>query len=203
MSAGYCTLSLAQYLIKFDCHVTIRSIKRILVQHTMKLSTLETVFQVLNEASVRYLVVGGVAVNIHGYQRMTVDLDLVIQLDSDNIMTAMKTLNQLGYAPIVPVTAEDFIDPNKRKNWIENRSMQVLSLQSNQFPETTIDIFVAEPFNFDKEYESATRAELSPDTIINIVNIPALIEMKKKAGRARDLDDIRHLQIISEEHNGQ
>ena len=51
----------------------------------MKLSTLETVFRSLNEAGVRYLVAGGVAVNIHGYQRVTVDLDLVIQLDGDNM----------------------------------------------------------------------------------------------------------------------
>ena len=169
----------------------------------MKLSTLETIFHALNEACVRYMVAGGVAVNIHGYQRMTMDLDLVIQLDSDNIKKAMKRLNQLGYTPIVPVTTEDFIDPDKRRNWIKTKNMQVLALQSKQFPETTIDIFVTEPFNFDKEYESAVHAELSPGTSINIVNIPALIEMKQKSGRARDLDDIIHLQMISEEHNGQ
>ena len=169
----------------------------------MKLSTLETVFHALNEACVRYLVAGGVAVNIHGYQRMTMDLDLVIQLDSDNIKKAMRSLNQLGYIPIVPVTTDEFVDPDKRKNWIETRNMQVLALQSKQFPETTIDIFVTEPFDFDKEYESAVSAELSPDTVIKIVTIPALIEMKKKAGRARDIDDIKHLQLISEEHNEQ
>jgi len=169
----------------------------------MKLSTLETIFHALNKASTRYLVAGGIAVNIHGYQRMTMDLVLVIRLDSDNIKRVMKTLSQLGYTPIVPVTSDDFIDPKKRKSWIETKNMQVLSLQSSQFPETTIDIFVTEPFDFDKEYELAVQAELSPDIIIKIVNIPALIRMKKKAGRARDLDDIQHLQLISEEQNGQ
>ena len=169
----------------------------------MKLSTLETVFHALNEACVRYLVAGGVAVNIHGYQRMTMDLGLVIQLDSDNINKAMRCLNQLGYIPIIPVTTDEFVDPDKRKKWIKTRNMQVLALQSKQFPETTIDIFVTEPFDFDKEYESAIQAELSPDTVIKIVNIPTLIEMKKKSGRARDLDDIIHLQMVFKEHNGQ
>ncbi len=42
----------------------------------MKLSTLETVFNALNNAQVRYLVAGGIAVNIHGYQRMTSAKDL-------------------------------------------------------------------------------------------------------------------------------
>ena len=90
----------------------------------MKLSTLETVFHSLNEAGARYLVAGGVAVNIHGYQRMTVMI---------------------------------------------------------------------------RRY----RQKISPDTTIKIVNIPTLIEMKKIAGRARDLDDIQHLQLISEEQDGQ
>ena len=169
----------------------------------MKLSTLETVFHALNKASVRYLVAGGIAVNIHGYQRMTADLDLVVQLDSDNIRKAMDALNRLGYTPLIPVTTDNFIDSDTRRNWIETKNMSVLSLQSNQFPETTIDIFVAEPFDFNKEYESALKAEITSDTIVNIVSIPTLIEMKKKAGRARDLDDIHHLQMISEEYNEQ
>ena len=101
------------------------------------------------------------------------------------------------------MTTDEFVDPDMRKKWIETRNMQVLALQSKQYPETTIDIFVTEPFDFDKEYESAVQAEISPDTGIKIVNIPALIEMKKKSARARDLDDIIHLKMISEERNGQ
>ena len=47
----------------------------------MKFSTLEAIFETLDRAGVRYLIAGGVAVNIHGYQRMTADLDLVVQLE--------------------------------------------------------------------------------------------------------------------------
>ena len=169
----------------------------------MKLSTLETVFHSLNKAGARFLVAGGVAVNIHGYQRLTMDLDLVIQLDSDNIKRALKCLDQLGYIPIIPVTINDFVDISTRKNWAETKNMQVLALQSEQFPETTIDIFITEPFDFDQEYEAAVQVEVSPDAIIKVVNIPALIAMKKKAGRARDLDDIEHLQLIFAEQNEQ
>lgn len=169
----------------------------------MKLSTLETVFNALNQANIHYLVAGGIAVNIHGYQRMTADLDLVIQLNSSNIINAMNCLNKLGYQPLVPVTATDFADPEKRKNWIETKHMQVLSLQSQQFSETTIDIFVTEPFNFDEAYKSATTADLAPDINFKLVNIPTLIKMKQEAGRAKDLDDIEHLQIILREENSE
>ena len=169
----------------------------------MKLSNLETVFNALNQANIHYLVAGGIAVNIHGYQRMTADLDLVIQLNSSNIINAMNCLNELGYQPLVPVTATDFADPEKRKNWIETKHMQVLSLQSQQYPETTIDIFVTEPFNFDDAYKSATIADLAPNINFRLVNIPTLIKMKQEAGRAKDLDDIEHLQMILREENSE
>ena len=167
----------------------------------MKLSTLETIFNAFNHAGVRYIVAGGIAVNIHGYQRMTSDLDLVVQLDAANIKNAMNTLNQLGYQPLIPIDSNDFANPDKRKIWIETKNMQVLSLQSEQFPETTVDIFVTEPFDFDKEYTTAKTAELTPEISFNIVSIPTLIAMKQKAARPRDIDDIQHLQLILDEES--
>ncbi len=165
----------------------------------MKLSTLEVIFNTLNQAGVRYLVAGGIAVNTHGYQRMTTDLDLVIQLDSGNIKQVIKSLNLLGYHPLVPVKAIDFSDPNIRKQWIETKNMQVLSFQSSQYPETTVDIFVTEPFDFDKEFKASTVAQLTQDISFNIVSIPTLIKMKTCANRARDIDDIQHLELIYKE----
>ena len=169
----------------------------------MKLSTLETVFNTLNRGKVKYLVAGGIAVNIHGYQRLTADLDLVIQLDSSNIKAALDCLKQLGYSPIIPIDTYDFADSAIRKNWIETKNMQVLSLQSQKHPETTIDIFVDEPFDFDFEYKTSITAKLTPEISFNIVNIPTLIQMKQQAGRAKDLDDIDHLKIILEDSHDQ
>jgi predicted nucleotidyltransferase len=45
----------------------------------MELRSVETVVKALNEAGVRYIIVGGVAVNAHGFVRMTRDLDMVLQ----------------------------------------------------------------------------------------------------------------------------
>jgi len=167
----------------------------------MRLSTLETIFYILNQANIRFLVAGGIAVNTHGYQRMTSDLDIIIQLDSNNIKNAMKSLKSIGYNPLIPVTANDFADPNKRNLWITTKNMQVLSLQSNQHPETTIDIFVSEPFDFNSEYQQSTTAEITPEITFKIVSIPTLIKMKTIANRPKDLDDISHLKIILNEKN--
>ena len=76
----------------------------------MKLNSFEAIARVLNQASVRYLVVGGLAVNAHGYLRFTKDVDLVVQLIPDNVTRALDALATLGYRPLAPVTANQFSD---------------------------------------------------------------------------------------------
>ena len=56
----------------------------------------EWILTALEEANVRYLVVGGVAVVIHGYLRTTIDLDLVLHLDRENLERALKAFETLG-----------------------------------------------------------------------------------------------------------
>ena len=77
--------------------------------------------------------------------------------------------------------------------------MQVLNFWSAQHPETSVDVFVHEPFAFDLEYDAALSAELLPGLVVRFVSIPTLIRMKEVAGRPLDLDDIRHLRCLLED----
>lgn len=165
----------------------------------MKIETLRAILHLLNHAGVRYLIAGGVAVNIHGYQRMTHDLDLVIHLEKNNILTALRALSELNYQPNIPVNMEDFADPDKRREWIQSKHMKVFSLVSEAHPETTLDIFAEEPFDFETEYQKATSVDLDRDLCVRVVSVSSLIEMKKQADRDRDRDDIQHLRWILEE----
>ena len=74
----------------------------------MTLTSLELIIGALNFAGVRYLVVGGLAVAAHGYGRLTIDIDLVVQLAKANVLSALDALESLGYSPVAPVTAKDF-----------------------------------------------------------------------------------------------
>ncbi len=65
----------------------------------MKHAHLVHIVSALNLAAVRYLIVGGVAVNVHGYLRHTKDLDLVIAPEESNCRAAMDALTSLGYVP--------------------------------------------------------------------------------------------------------
>jgi len=167
----------------------------------LNLSSLITIFSALEKAKVRYLVVGGVAVVTHGYPRLTMDLDLVIQLVSDNLQAAFHVFKDFGYRPSIPISLKDFVDPSIREQWIREKGMMVLNLYSDNLPETPLDIFVSEPFDFDKEYETAFHAEITPGLIVPFVSISTLISMKKNSGRSLDNDDIKQLEQILKERN--
>ncbi len=168
----------------------------------MKLDSVEKIFQALNSAGVRYLVAGGFAVNAHGYLRFTKDVDFVLQLAPDNILRAFAALGELGYRPNVPVTGEQFADPEQRESWIRDKGMQVLQLWCDAHRETPIDIFVTEPFPFDDEYDRALIKPLYGDIEVRFVSIPTLIRMKQAADREQDRIDIEHLRILQDENDG-
>lgn len=58
----------------------------------MEVRSVEAIARVLSEENVQYLVVGGLAVNAYGYMRLTVDIDLVIGLQRENIIRGLTAL---------------------------------------------------------------------------------------------------------------
>jgi len=59
----------------------------------------EDVLRALDAASIRFVVVGGVAVILHGVPRSTADLDLVIDLEEGNVRRFIGVMAQLGFVP--------------------------------------------------------------------------------------------------------
>ena len=166
---------------------------------SLRLASFEAIVAALSESRIRYLVVGGLAVNAHGYLRFTKDVDLVLDLDAPELPRALMALKDMGYRPTVPVTIEAFADPAQRAEWIENQGMQVFQLWSDAHPETPIDIFASLPFPFDVEYGQALRKVLHGSREVRFVSISTLIEMKRRAGRPQDLVDVEHLRMRLED----
>lgn len=159
----------------------------------MKLASFEAITRQFDQTGVRYLVAGGLAVNAHGYLRFTKDVDIVLQLDRDNAARAFDSLARLGYRPTVPVNAAQFADATQRERWVREKNMRVLQLWSDDHPETPIDIFVDEPFDFEQEYQRALIKPLYGSVEVRFVSLPTLIRMKTAAGRTQDHVDLDYL----------
>ncbi len=157
---------------------------------------LHRIFAALAQSGARYVVVGGVAVVLHGHPRFTADLDLVVELDPANVRRALVALKSLGYRPRAPVPAEQLADPAIRATWIEEKGLTVFSFWSASLPATEVDVFVQEPFPFEEAYRRGLSVDLDGAPVM-IASIDDLIVLKRAANRAKDLEDIAALEAIA------
>jgi hypothetical protein len=157
-------------------------------------SPFEEIFAALNASGTRYVVVGGVAVNLHGHQRFTQDLDLVIDLEPEQTTRALEALTALGYRARLPVRLADFADAETRERWVRERHMVVFQLY-DEGRRLTVDLFVRYPLPFEELWNDATEVAL-PQSRVRIASIGHLIRMKRDAGRPQDLTDVTALETI-------
>jgi predicted nucleotidyltransferase len=159
----------------------------------MEVRSIETIVKTLNEAGVQYLIVGGLAVNAHGFVRLTRDVDLVMHLERENVMRGLQALSRVGYRLAVPAAPGDFADEATRNRWRLEKNMITLKLWSDEHQRTPIDIFVYEPFEFAHEMARASRLEVCPGVEAPVVSLETLLRMKREAGRPQDAIDIQEL----------
>ncbi|HVG22665.1 MAG TPA: hypothetical protein VND45_00805 [Thermoanaerobaculia bacterium] len=155
----------------------------------------------LDEAGVRFVVVGGVAVVIQGYARMTADIDLVVDLEPANVRRAIAALTARGLRPLLPVNAADFADDAKRRAWIEERNLEVFSMHDPKNPLLTVDLFAREPIRFGELWSHADVVSLGGRDI-HVASIEHLIQMKRIAARPQDAIDIDQLEAIARRRHG-
>ena len=101
--------------------------------------SIELIVKALNDHQVKYLIAGGLAVVAHGYLRFTADLDLLLSMDEANLREAFGAFSILKYQPGAPVEMEQFIDPVRRREWINEKGLTVFS---PEHPATEMDLFV-------------------------------------------------------------
>lgn len=150
-------------------------------------------FQALDFYKVNYLLIGGLAMNLHGVPRMTMDVDLIIALDSSNIDQLISCTNALGLRPSTPVKLADLADNGKCKALFEEKNLIALALISDTPATPTVDIVIHHPLNFQQAYMNRVERDVS-GTPVYMASLSDMITLKKAAGRAQDLSDIAHLE---------
>ena len=137
---------------------------------------IESLLRLLNENAVEFVIIGASAFPVHGYARSTLDLDLFIRPKLDNARRTRQALQQFGY-DVTDVSAEDLLT---KKLLIRQYAV-----------ETDIHPFVA-GISFEKVWENRVE-DLYGDTSVFFASLDDLIQMKRSAGRPRDLEDLKYL----------
>jgi predicted nucleotidyltransferase len=154
------------------------------------------ILQTLNRARVRYLVIGGVAVVLHGVDRTTRDLDIFPGLDRVNLLRLLDALKEIGFRPILPVTAESIVTPEVRWKWIRKRNLRVFTMMDPRDPLHPVDLMVVERVPFDEAWERRDRVRVR-GVMVPLMSIGDLVRMKRIAGRDRDRSDIESLRSVA------
>jgi hypothetical protein len=149
-------------------------------------------FAILVAAQVRFVLVGGLALVLHGVDRLTADVDLVMDLSAESVRTAVRVLTTAGYRPLAPVDPVALADPMQRHAWQTLRGMQVFSFWDSTNARPTVDVMLAPEIPFEELWTAASVMSIGGSEI-RVASIEHLIRMKAAAGRAQDLADIERL----------
>ena len=155
----------------------------------------EEVFRQLTANRVRYLVVGGIAVNLHGVPRATMDLDLMIDTARKNIEMFVSVLKELGYKPRIQENPLDLADTEKRAEWRAKKHMIAFSFYNPEVPYQQIDVFLENPIDFDEADQNKEIVSVE-DIKIPILSLDDLVRIKQLSNRLQDVSDVEALKQV-------
>ncbi|PMP66728.1 MAG: hypothetical protein C0190_04765 [Thermodesulfobacterium geofontis] len=161
---------------------------------------MQRILKILYLNKIRYLLCGGLAVNLYGIPRTTVDLDLIIDLSHENLKNFILTMKKAGLTLKQPVEDEKLLDPIFRKFLIKEKEIKVLTYINLNNPLEIVDFFIELPINFEEAFKRKKTLKIE-DYEIYLVDIETLIKMKEKSKRPLDISDVENLRKIQKIKN--
>lgn len=136
--------------------------------------------EALNDQKVRYMLVGGFSVILHGYSRTTGDMDIWVERTPENYSKLKNAFLQFGM-PVFDMTVDNFLNH------------PIWDVFTFGTPPVAIDIMVnIKGLDFETCYNKSVNFE-DEGLKIAVIHKDDLIEAKKNAGRSKDLDDLENL----------
>ncbi len=152
-------------------------------------------FGKLQEFEVEYLLIGGLAVSLHGVERSTMDIGITVAMQSANLDKLIACAESLKLKPVLPVPLNSLLDITLLKQWHKEKNLQAFALRTEEIAGVTLDILLFPPVGFADMQQRAVRFTVG-HTQIKVAAIEDLISLKQSAGREIDLSDIKHLKKI-------
>lgn len=153
------------------------------------MSFLSRVCQEFDRTGLRYAVVGGHAVALHGAVRGTVDIDIALLWDLKTLTGAQQALAELGLVSRLPISAEDVF--RFREEYIQNRNLMAWNFYNPDNLTEQVDIVIT----YDLKGKKRKRVDTA-DGPVQILGLKDLIEMKRAGGRPQDLEDANALERL-------
>jgi len=151
--------------------------------------------QTLCDQHVDFVIVGGLAVQLHGYQRSTYDIDLVLAMNDGNLDQFIEVAKKFGLAPVIPVPIDALKNAALLDRWHREKGMLAFALREPGIAGSVIDVLVRPEVPYEQLALRAAQGELF-DRFVKIASIDDLLVMKRIANRPKDRLDIAALERI-------
>jgi len=152
-------------------------------------------FRALQEEQVNYVVVGGLAINLHGVERATMDVDLVLAMDDANLRRFLVAATRLQLKPSLPVPLEALCNADQLDAWVRDKHLIAFALRSASPNTPTVDIIVRPQVPFETIYRNRIEKDIG-GVQFKLASIEDLIALKSGTGRKQDASDIDALQVV-------
>lgn len=151
--------------------------------------TIDLFIELANKHEVKMILIGGGAVNFHGYQRHSADVDFWIKSDEENFSKLIHTFQEMGFE------VDEFPDEVKKKD--KNISVK--------FSPDDLDLELITRFEisktFDEAYADAEIIKINDKVLKKwrVLSFDDLIESKRRTARPKDFLDIDQLKLKKKE----
>lgn len=149
----------------------------------------------LSDEQVQYVLVGGLAVQLHGFLRSTFDIDLVLAMDDENLVRFIAVAKRLGLIPAIPVAIDSLRNDKQIEQWYREKGMLAFALREPQVGGSVVDVLVRPDVPFETLNANAIVGDLFGRKV-RIASIADLLTMKRISNRPKDQLDIMALEKI-------
>jgi hypothetical protein len=97
-------------------------------------------FSAFSRYRIDYVLIGGLAISLHGIERATMDIDVTVAMRPDNLAALVGMARDLGMTPVLPVALETLTDPDQLLQWHRERNLEAFVLRAPGLTGVTLDV---------------------------------------------------------------
>ena len=155
----------------------------------------EEILRAFQKEKVKYILVGGIAVNLLGSFRTTADIDVLVEMTDKNLAKIVVILKKAGYHVKQPVDPMGIADKKTREDWIKNKNMKAFNFYKGDTSYNEVDIIIDSPVSYEDAKKDVIIMRIN-GVDLPVISFRKLIKMKQAAGRMQDKVDILELKRL-------
>ena len=160
--------------------------------------TIADLLTTLADADIDFVIVGGLAMQMHGYGRQTYDVDVALAMNDGNLDKFVSLAAQLKLIPVIPEKLESLKNAQQLDRWHGEKGMVAFALRGPG--DLVLDVLIRPVVVFDVlRANSVTKSFLGRK--FRVAELDDLLLMKRAAARPKDLIDIIALEKLKRGEN--